>query len=326
MRIGRLTYRGLPLDGMLLDATLQHGGLVVRDFSIADFAGSRGAFTGSIANVDHDASIDGSLDVSVATLSRLVKALDIASGGPLPLESFTLSGAVNGNREELRFDQRLTALGGSLRAAGRLELQTAAPTVDTALELDHPNLSVLLGELLRDASVPRGLGPAALKGRLFAAAPDFRLSGLSGTAAGADLLDGDLRLSLAGPRPRLTADITARRLPPPPPAPVTPGPPPPPPPRQPVRIGGNVAEGNLISRVDPEYPLELREAGVEGTVVLEATVGVDGAVGEVDALTGPTGLRRAAVDAVSQWVYRPTLLNGRPVAVLLTVTVRFELS
>jgi hypothetical protein len=213
LRVGQLTYRGLPLDGLHLDATLQRGGLVVREFSVADLAGSRGQFTGSLANVDHDASIDGSLDLSVSTLSRLVKALGLNAGGALPLESFTLSGAVNGNRQELRFDQSLAALGGSLRAAGKLVMTAAAPTVDSLLTLDHPNLSVLLGELLRDADIPRGLGPATLKGRLLAAAPDYRLSGLEGTLAGAELLAGDIALSLAGPRPKLTVDVSAGRLP-----------------------------------------------------------------------------------------------------------------
>src|SRR3546814_1684633 len=87
-----LTYRGLPLEGLRLDATLQQGGLVVRELSVADLVGSRGSFAGSVANVDRQPSIDGSLDVSVSTLSRLAKVLGLTNGGPLLLESFTLSG------------------------------------------------------------------------------------------------------------------------------------------------------------------------------------------------------------------------------------------
>src|SRR3546814_274425 len=109
LSVGQLTYRGLPLEGLRLDATLQQGGLVVREFSVADLVGSRGQFSGSVANVDRDPSIDGSLDISVATLSRLVRALGFSTSGPPPLESFTPRGAVNGNREERRFDQRLVA-------------------------------------------------------------------------------------------------------------------------------------------------------------------------------------------------------------------------
>ncbi len=211
LRVGQLTYSGLPLEGLRLDATLQRGGLVVRELSVADLVGSRGRFSGSLANVDRDPSIDGSLDVSVSTLSRLAKALGLSSGGPLPLESFTLSGAVNGNREDLRFDQRLTALGGSLHAAGRL--QAAAPAVDAAVDLDHPNLSVLLGELLSDPDVPPELGPASVKGRLAATVADVRLSGLEGRLAGIDLLGGDLAVSLAGPRPKIDADLAVGEMP-----------------------------------------------------------------------------------------------------------------
>src|SRR3546814_15524123 len=75
---------------------------------------------------------------------------------PLLLESFTLSGAVNGTREDLRFDQRLTALGGTLRASGRALLPPAGPQIDAALILDHPDLSVLLRELLRDSGLQIG--------------------------------------------------------------------------------------------------------------------------------------------------------------------------
>ncbi len=214
LRVGQLTYKGLPLNGLRLDATLQRGGVVVRELSVADLAGSRGQFSGSLANVDREPSIDGSIDLSVATLSRLVKTLGLDAGGPLPLESFSLSGAVNGNREELRFDQRLVALGGDLRATGRLQPAAVdAPLVDAALELDHPDLSVLLGELLRDSSLPAGLGPATLKGRLAAAATDVSLSGLEGKLAGVELRGGDIAVSLAGPRPRVTAELTTGELP-----------------------------------------------------------------------------------------------------------------
>ncbi|WP_193367739.1 AsmA family protein [Pelagibius marinus] len=213
VKVGQMTYRGLPLNGLRLDATLQRGGLVVRELSVADLAGSRGRFAGSLANVDRDPSLDGSLDVSVAALSRLAKAFGVSTGGQLPLESFTLSGAVNGNREALRFDQKLAALGGNLRAAGKAELQPAAPSVDAVLELDHPNLSVLMGELLREASVPAGLGPVALKGRLAAAPGAVSLSGLTGQAAGTEVLSGDVSVNLAALRPKITADLETGVLP-----------------------------------------------------------------------------------------------------------------
>lgn len=213
LRVGEFTYQGLPFEGLRLEATLQQGGLVVRELSIADLAGSRGRFSGSVANVDRHPSIDGSLDLSVSTLSRLAKALGATEGGPLPLESFTLRGSVNGTAEELRFDQHLSALGGTLRASGRALLPPAAPRVEAAVRLDHPDLAVLLRELLRNPALPADLGAAAVEARLVATGSDLSLSGLAGEIAGVALIEGRLAVTLAEPRPKLTADISAGRLP-----------------------------------------------------------------------------------------------------------------
>lgn len=92
-----------------------------------------------------------------------------------------------------------------------------------------------------------------------------------------------------------------------------------------IRIGGNVAVANLIHRVDPVYPPIAKAAKVQGTVVLHAIIGKDGAVKEVEFVSGPPLLMRAAMDAVRQWSYKPTLLNGAPVEVDTTVTVIFAL-
>ncbi|MEQ8354856.1 MAG: AsmA family protein [Kiloniellaceae bacterium] len=213
VKVGQLTYRGVPLNGLRLDATLQRGGVVVRELSVADLAGSRGSFAGSLANIDRDPSVDGSLDISVAALSRLTKALGIDGIGQLPLESFSLAGAVNGNRDQLRFDQSLTALNGTLRAAGKAELQPAALAIDAAVKLNHPDLSVLLGELLRDSEVPAGLGPVALQGQLSAAPAALQLSALEGEIAGVKILAGDVGLGLAGARPKVTAELTTGVMP-----------------------------------------------------------------------------------------------------------------
>lgn len=92
-----------------------------------------------------------------------------------------------------------------------------------------------------------------------------------------------------------------------------------------IRIGGNVAVANLIHRVDPVYPPIAKKAQVAGTVVLHVIIGKDGSVQEVQVVSGPPLLIRAATDAVRQWRYKPTLLNGQPVEVDTTVTVIFAL-
>ncbi len=91
----------------------------------------------------------------------------------------------------------------------------------------------------------------------------------------------------------------------------------------PMRTGGNLTPPRRIHYVAPEYPELARVARVGGTVVLDCTIGSDGRVEDVRLLSGHPLLDDAAVQAVRQWAYTPTRLNGVPVRVLLTVTVRF---
>jgi protein TonB len=102
-------------------------------------------------------------------------------------------------------------------------------------------------------------------------------------------------------------------------------PPPPPPPSAPVRVGGAVKEPQKMKDVPPKYPVIAQQAKVQGTVILEATIAKDGSVKDVRVLKAIALLTEAAVDAVKQWRYTPTLLNGQPVEVLMTVTVNFNL-
>lgn len=95
---------------------------------------------------------------------------------------------------------------------------------------------------------------------------------------------------------------------------------------EPVRVGGRVMESRLIHRVDPEYPAGLKEARPSGQVILFIMIGTNGEVQQVDVLKGDeghAGLNSAAANAVSQWRYKPFVLNGIPVPVKTTVVVRF---
>ena len=102
-------------------------------------------------------------------------------------------------------------------------------------------------------------------------------------------------------------------------------PPPPPPPPEPVRVGGNISPPNKTRDVNPRYPEVARAARVQGVVILEATIGPTGVVTDVNVLRSVPLLDEAAVAAVRQWQYTPTLLNGVPVPVIMTVTVNFSL-
>lgn len=109
---------------------------------------------------------------------------------------------------------------------------------------------------------------------------------------------------------------------------VHPLPPPPPPPAKepkvPVRIGV-LEPSKLIRQVTPVYPRLAVAAHVSGTVVLEAVVDEEGNVTSVKSLSGHVLLVPAAVEAVKQWKYTPTIMNGEPVPVLAVITVTFTL-
>jgi periplasmic protein TonB len=99
-----------------------------------------------------------------------------------------------------------------------------------------------------------------------------------------------------------------------------------PPPPQAVRVGGQIKEPKKLKHVNPAYPDIAKQARVQGVVILECTISPQGKVTDVKVLRGIPLLDSAAIEAVKQWVYSPTLLNGVPVPVIMTVTVNFRLS
>jgi protein TonB len=102
---------------------------------------------------------------------------------------------------------------------------------------------------------------------------------------------------------------------------------PPPTPAPPIRLhGGDVRLGEPVYRVEPHYPPLALAAHISGRVEIEGVVGTDGRIRELRALSGNPLLVPAALDAVRQWIYRPTLLNGKPVEVAAPITVNFRLT
>lgn len=109
---------------------------------------------------------------------------------------------------------------------------------------------------------------------------------------------------------------------------------PPPPPKveakpvtpQRIRVGGNVQAANLIRKVTPTYPPLAKQARVSGTVRFTAIISKDGTIQQLQLINGHPLLVQSAQDAVKQWLYRPTLLNGEPVEVVTQIDVNFTLS
>jgi TonB family protein len=95
--------------------------------------------------------------------------------------------------------------------------------------------------------------------------------------------------------------------------------------RDAIKVGANVQESKLIRRVEPIYPELALRARVQGRVLMTVAVNEEGFVTDVNIVAGHPLLSEAAIDAVRQWQYSPTLLNGDPVPVITTVTVIFSL-
>ncbi|MBI5283081.1 MAG: energy transducer TonB [Candidatus Solibacter usitatus] len=118
---------------------------------------------------------------------------------------------------------------------------------------------------------------------------------------------------------------TAHRVAPPPP-PVAKEPVRTPKPAGPIRVGGDVQEALILHRKIPDYPPLARQARVEGRVVFSAIIGTSGTIQHLQVMSGHPLLAPAAAEAVRQWRYRPTLLNGSPVEVATVIEVRFTLN
>jgi TonB family protein len=93
-----------------------------------------------------------------------------------------------------------------------------------------------------------------------------------------------------------------------------------------ARISGGVMAGNILTKVQPVYPQEAKDKKISGAVVMKAVIGKDGAIKELQVVTGPDELKASALDAVKQWTYKPYLLNGEPTEVQTIITVNYSLA
>jgi protein TonB len=112
----------------------------------------------------------------------------------------------------------------------------------------------------------------------------------------------------------------------PPPAALPAAPPPATATTQQIRVGGNEQAANLIRKVAPVYPALAKQARIQGSVRFQVVIGTDGIVRSLQLISGHPLLVEAARNAVRQWAYRPTLVNGTPVEVITTIDVNFALS
>ncbi len=95
----------------------------------------------------------------------------------------------------------------------------------------------------------------------------------------------------------------------------------------PIRVEGDVVEPRVVTKVNPKYPPEARSEGLQGTVIVLATIETNGTVSEIEVIESTReDFEAAAIEAVRQWKFEPATLEGKPVAVEFSLTIRFRLS
>jgi protein TonB len=136
------------------------------------------------------------------------------------------------------------------------------------------------------------------------------IPGVPMASLGAGVMGNSNALPEAPPPPK----ITAPAAPPPPATPLQ------------IQVGGDVQAALLLVQTPPRYPIAARQARIHGTVKLMAIIGTDGKIKNLTIISGHPLLVQAALDAVRQWVYRATVLDGVPVEVNTDIEVRFGLT
>ncbi|MEX1203760.1 MAG: AsmA family protein, partial [Dongiaceae bacterium] len=186
LRVGSLTYNGQPLQGLHLDGTLQGGDLTLRDLSVKQFAGGKGALSGTLTGLAGTPRFDTAFTLSVSDAGKAAQLAGLAVAAPQKLGALRLGGTLAGGADDVAYDVTfsIAGIGADGAAKGKaVGFATGIPRVDTGLQLEARDA----GPLFELAGLPGGAGS-----RLGAVS-------LSGTAAsGADEVSYDVTLSLAG--------------------------------------------------------------------------------------------------------------------------------
>ena len=180
------------------------------------------------------------------------------------------------------------------------------PAHQTHVTSSAPTLRVVRPITFAPASIPHASQPLSTDVNPDAP-PALVTGGVPGGTGGATNMLG-----------RFIPNVVA--LPPPPPKPMEKRPA-----STPVAVGGDVQMALLIRKIIPEYPPLAKSARISGVVRLIGTIAKDGTIQNLRLVSGHPLLARAAIEAVRQWVYKPTFLNGQPVEVIAPIEVNFTL-
>jgi protein TonB len=188
---------------------------------------------------------------------------------------------------------------------------SAAPKIKPVVK--PPTTEIDQGKLMAPTKIPEKIAVVKDEEPPPAEAPDGVVGGVPGGVPGGQL--GGVVGGVLG------SIVTAAPVPVPKEAP-----PPPPPPPQRIKVSAGVTAGLLERKVSPIYPALAKAARISGVVILQAVIGKDGSIEHLKAVSGHPMLVQSAIEAVSQWKYKPYFLNGQPVEVDTQVTVNFVLA
>ena len=207
LTVGHLTVRGLPVQGLRVDATANGGALTIKEAKVDDLAGLKARVDGQIAGLSPLRGAHLTLSAEAASLAGLSRAISWPAGAPSPerLGAVKTQGRLSGDAERMAVELNLEAAGGSLDAGGTLLNVEKDPGAELKLRARHPDLAQLAA-LFGDGGAAGVQGPLDLYTELTGNRKAFTLSNIQGTVAGTSV-QGRAATDLSGPKPRVEAEI-----------------------------------------------------------------------------------------------------------------------
>jgi uncharacterized protein involved in outer membrane biogenesis len=207
LSIGQMTLRGLPAQGIHLDATVAGGAVTIREAKIDDLVGLKGRIDGQIAGLSPLRGVNLALSAEAANLGGLPRAMTWPAGVPTPerLGAVSVKARLAGDASRLALELTAGVAGGTLEAGGSVLTLDTRPAADVKLRVTHPELGGLAA-LFTDRGQARAYGPLDLYAELSGSAQAPTLANLQGIVAGIPLR-GRISGDFSGARARIDADV-----------------------------------------------------------------------------------------------------------------------
>ncbi|MCW2236265.1 AsmA family protein [Azospirillum canadense] len=207
LTVGQLTVRGLPVQGLHLDATAAGGALSVKEATVEDFAGLKGRLDGQAAGIAPLRGAHLALNVEAASLDGLSRVVAWPAGAPDPekIGPVKAQARLSGDTDRLAVELSMDVVGGNLEAGGTMLNLEHNPSADLKLRTKHPELGQLAA-LLSNRAEAAAYGPMDVYGELAGTKKAFTLANIQGTVAGTSLR-GRAAADLNGAKPRVDAEI-----------------------------------------------------------------------------------------------------------------------